>query len=303
MIRLDKLVSDRFQLSRRSAQAAVRRGQVDLAGQPCLEPGREVAPDAPLAFLPNRPRPGVAARRLRVLYEDAHILVIDKPAGLLTQPTAARERDTLLERAGRYFARTRGTGKPYVGMVHRLDRDTSGVILMVRTPPALRPFQALFRTHAIERRYIAVVEGILQPAQGTIDLPIVADRGDGRRGTPKDGAKGTPAVTHYEVLEYFGTAASLVACHLETGRTHQIRIHLAEIGHPVVSDPVYKATERRPFRFPFTRQALHAQALGFIHPLSGLTLRVEAPLPADLDQWIDSLRHEYGRRAPIRVPR
>jgi 23S rRNA pseudouridine1911/1915/1917 synthase len=298
MIRLDKLVSERFGLSRRTAQEAVRRGQVDLAGQPCLEPGREVQADASVAYAPNRPRPEVAARRLRVLYEDAQILVIDKPAGLLTQPTAARERDTLLERAGRYLARTRGTVKPYVGMVHRLDRDTSGVILLVCTPTALRPFQALFRTHAIERRYLAAVEGILQPTRRTIDLPIVADRGDGRRGTPRNGEKGTPAVTHYEVLEYFGSAASLVACHLETGRTHQIRIHLAEIGHPVIADAVYKAHARRPFRFPFVRHALHAQALGFVHPISGLTLRIEAPLPLDLAEWLDSLRHEYGRRTP-----
>src|SRR5207237_2761468 len=137
-----------------------------------------------------------AARRIKVLYQDRHILIVDKPAGLLTQPTPAREPDTLLERVSRYLARTRGGARPYVGIVHRLDRDTSGVILIVCSPKALRPFQALFRAHTIERRYVAVVEGTIQPARGTIDLPLVADRGDGRRGAARIAGQGAPAVTH-----------------------------------------------------------------------------------------------------------
>ena len=133
------------------------------AGETCLDPGREIEPDAELWFSPNRPRPETSARRLTILYEDRHILIVDKAAGLLTQPTPARERDTLLERAGRYLARTRGLVKPYVGIVHRLDQATSGVILLVCSPSALRPFQALFREHAIERLYLAIVEGIIDP--------------------------------------------------------------------------------------------------------------------------------------------
>jgi 23S rRNA pseudouridine1911/1915/1917 synthase len=288
-MRLDKLVSERFGLSRRGGREAVLRGQVDLAGRTCLDPGQEVEPDAALAYDPNRPRPETAARRIRVLYQDRHILVVDKPAGLLTQPTQEREPDTLLERAGRYLARTWGGTRPYVGIVHRLDRDTSGVILLVCSRQALRPFQALFRAHAIERRYLTVVEGRLTPDRGTIDLPLVADRGDGRRGVTRVPGRGVPATTHYEVLERFGSRATLVACRLETGRTHQIRIHLAESGHPVVSDPVYRPSSLPPFPLPFSRQALHAQALGFIHPFSGVGLRIEAPLPPDLADWISSL--------------
>src|SRR5262249_46562560 len=155
-------------------------------------------------------------------------------------------------------------------------------IMMVCSPRALRPFQALFRAHAIERRYLAVVEGAIEPVRGTIDWPLVADRGDGRRGVTGSAGKGVPAITHYEVLERFGASATLVACRLETGRTHQIRIHLAAVGHPVVSDPVYRPADRPPFPVPFSRQALHAEALGFVHPISGLALRAQAPLPTDL---------------------
>ena len=130
----------------------------------------------------------------------------------------------------------------------------------------------------------------MEPARGTIDLPLVADRGDGRRGVPPAAGRGVPAVTHYEVVERFGPLATLVACRLETGRTHQIRIHLAARGHAVVSDPVYRPADWPAFPLPFSRQALHAQALGFAHPFTGLNVRIEAPLPADLAQWIADLR-------------
>ena len=293
-MRLDKLVSDRFKLSRRGGREAVLRGQVEVAGRTCLDPAQEVEPDAALAYDPNRPRPETAARRIKVLYQDRYILIVDKPAGLLSQPTQEREPDTLLERAGRYLAKTRGGSRPYVGIVHRLDRDTSGVMLLVCSRQALRPFQALFRAHTIERRYLTVVEGAVTPDRGTIDLPLVADRGDGRRGVSRVPGKGVPAMTHYEVVERFGATATLVACRLETGRTHQIRIHLAESGFPVVSDAVYRPSGLPPFPLPFSRQALHAQALGFIHPFSGVGLRIEAPLPDEMADWIAALRHRYG---------
>jgi 23S rRNA pseudouridine1911/1915/1917 synthase len=293
-MRLDKLVSERFGLSRRAGREAVWRGQVDLSGQTCRDPAREVEADAVLVYDPNRPRPETAARKIKVLYQDRHILVVDKPAGVLTQPTPAREPDTLLERAGRYLARTRGGARPYVGIVHRLDRDTSGVILLVSSPRALRPFQALFRAHTIERRYLVVVEGSMVPDRGTIDMPLVADRGDGRRGAARIPGRGVPAITHYEVIERFGSRASFVACRLETGRTHQIRIHLAESGNPVVSDPVYRPSGWPPFSLPFSRQALHAEALGFVHPFSGVGLRIEAAPPPDLADWIVALRHRFG---------
>jgi 23S rRNA pseudouridine1911/1915/1917 synthase len=167
-------------------------------------------------------------------------------------------------------------------------------MLLVCSRQALRPFQALFRAHTIERRYLTVVEGAVSPDRGTIDLPLVADRGDGRRGVSRVLGRGVPAMTHFEVIERFGAVATLVACRLETGRTHQIRIHLAESGFPVVSDPVYRPSTMPPFPLPFARQALHAQALGFIHPFSGVGLRIESPLPAEMADWIAALRHRYG---------
>ncbi len=294
-MRLDKRVSEQFGLSRRGAQAAVRSGQVDVVGQTCVDPGREVDADAPVAYLPQRMRRDTVVRRLRVLYEDPHILIVDKPAGVLTQPTPERERDTLLERAGRHLARTRRLASPFVGIVHRIDQNTSGAVLLVCSPKALRPFQALFRTHAIERSYLVIVEGVVAAARGTIDLRLVADRGDGRRGSTRFTDQGVPAVTHYEVVEEFAGIATGLTCRLETGRTHQIRIHLAEIGHPVVGDPVYRPRSRYVFPVAFKRQALHAQALGFVHPITGQALRVEAPVPEDLSDLIAALRHRSNR--------
>jgi 23S rRNA pseudouridine1911/1915/1917 synthase len=294
--RLDKLVSEQFQLSRQRAREAILRGQIDVAGERRLDPSCEVAPGEELAYNPNRPRPEVAARNLKVLYEDRDILIIDKPTGLLTQPTQARERDTLVERAGRYLSKKRGVDRPYVGVVHRIDMQTSGVILVVISPRALRPFQNLFRTHTIERDYLAVVEGVFLTPSGSIDLPLVADAGDGRRGVTREPEQGVSATTHFRVVESYGRVASLVACQLETGRTHQIRIHLASTDHPVVGDAVYGRRGRPAFPIRFPRQALHARALGFIHPLSGQPIRVESPPPADYIALVDELKHKYGVR-------
>jgi 23S rRNA pseudouridine1911/1915/1917 synthase len=292
-IRLDKLVAERFGLSRRAAQEAIRNGRVDLAGERCDEPGREVEPDASLAFFPSRPKARKVQGRLRVLHEDPHVILVDKPAGLLTMPTPERERDTLLERVGRYLALRHG-GRPYVGIVHRLDKDTSGALALARSPAALRAFQDLFRAHDIERQYLAVVEGAVRRESGTVDLPLVTDRGDLRRGVARRPGEGRRAVTHYRVVERFGPVATLLACWLETGRTHQIRIHLAELGHPVVGEPVYRPRSRPRSKAAFHRQALHAQTLGFTHPLTGEAVRVEAALPADMAELLTDLRNRYG---------
>ncbi len=293
-VRLDKLVADRFKLSRRAAQEAVRNGRVDVAGDRCDEPGREVETDAPVEFFPNRPKLRTVATRLKVLHEDRHVLVVDKPAGLLTLPTPLRERDTLIERAGRYLMIRHGVTRPFVGVVHRLDMDTSGALALARSPEAVRALQELFKAHDIERQYLAVVEGRVGPSTGTVDLALVTDRGDLRRGVARAPGEGKHAVTHYRVVERFGPVATLVACWLETGRTHQIRIHLAEIGHPVVGDPVYRPRNRPRTKAAFHRQALHAQTLGFRHPFTGLDVRVEAPVPHDLDALIVDLRNRYG---------
>ena len=189
-MRLDKRIAELFGLSRRGAQEAVRQGQVDVDGQTCFDPALAIEPDSVLAYHANRPRAGTMARRLDVLYEDPQILIVNKPAGVLTQPTPARERDTLLERASRYLARKHGQKRPYVGIVHRLDQDTTGALLLVTQPRALRPYQAMFRAHTVERRYLGIVEGVFLAPSGRIDMPIVSDRGDGRRGGSRDPSLG-----------------------------------------------------------------------------------------------------------------
>lgn len=290
-MRLDKVVMERFGLSRRAAMEAVRNGKVDVDGRCGREPGQDVAPDTSVTYDPNRPRPGSTDRHLRVLREGGDFLIVDKPDGLLTQPTQERERDTLLERAGRYLSRKHGIRNPFVGIVHRLDQDTSGAILLVTSARSLRPFQAIFRDHAVDRDYLAIVEGVFLTPSGRIDLPLVPDRGDGRRGVARGpNPAAVEAVTHFEVLESFGPSASLLACRLETGRTHQVRIHLAEIGHPVLGDRVYRPFKAPKFPLPARRQALHARHLGFVHPITGEAVSVEAPLPDDLEDLLEQLR-------------
>jgi 23S rRNA pseudouridine1911/1915/1917 synthase len=293
-MRLDKLIAERYGLSRRAAQEAVRKGHVDVEGERCLNPGQDVAPPASVHLDPNRPRIGTHSRRLHVLFEDGDILIVNKPSGVLTQPTQARERDTLLERAGRYLSRKHGIARPYIGIVHRLDRDTTGAILLATSPHTLRPLQTMFRSHATERSYLAVVEGVFLTSSGRIDFPLVADRGDGRRGVSRRLSKGVPAVTHFQVLESFGQAASLLSCRLETGRTHQIRIHLAEVGHPVVGDSVYGSRTGSNFPVRHARQALHAQSIGLVHPFTGQAIYVEAPMADDLAELLSSLRDGFG---------
>jgi len=294
--RLDKLVSERFQLSRRAAQDAVRNGRIDLDGVRCDEPGREVELDANVAFFPNRPKARVVAGRLKILHEDRHVLVVNKPAGLLTVPGPRQEQDSLLDRATQYLRVRHGHAHPYLGVIHRLDKDTSGALALARSAEAVSAFQDLFRAHDIERQYLAVVEGRPARDEGTIDLPLITDSGNLRRVVARNPGEGRRAITHYRVIEVFGSVASLVACWLETGRTHQIRIHLAEVGHPVLGEPVYRPRNQPKCKARFVRQALHAQTLGFTHPISGVDVKVEAPLPRDFDSLIVDLRNRYGIR-------
>jgi 23S rRNA pseudouridine1911/1915/1917 synthase len=219
--------------------------------------------------------------------------VVDKPAGLATLPSAAHEPDTLRSRAERYLAIRHG-GRPEVGIIHRLDTDTSGALAFARTAEALAAFQALFRAHDVERRYLAVVEGVPARAEFTIDLPLVTDAGTVRRRVARLPGEGRPAVTHARVVERFGPVASLLSCRLETGRTHQIRLHLAALGHPVLGDAVYRPRFQPRSKARFHRQALHAQTLGFVHPFTGEVVHVEAPIPPDLEGLLTELRNRFG---------
>jgi 23S rRNA pseudouridine1911/1915/1917 synthase len=286
-VRLDFLVSQRFGLSRRAAREAVRAGRVDVGGSPRDEPGADVPEDAVLRFDPNRPEKRRVRSRLSVLMEDPRFLIVDKPAGLLTVQTAEHESDTLVARALSYLQH-RYRKRAWVGVAHRLDKDTSGALVLARTREALRDLQEKFRAHRIDREYVAIVEGdVAKP--GTMDAPLVADRGDRRRGVARPGEPGRRAVTRYRPLERFGKA-TLVSISLETGRTHQIRVHFAESGHPVVGDPVYRPRGAPPPAVTAPRQMLHARMLGFAHPGTGEPVRAVSPLPADVEELLRALR-------------
>ena len=204
-MRLDKRVAEQFSLSRRGATAAVRRGQVDVGGVTCVDPAREVEAETPLAYKPGRLRPKTTARRLSVLYEDREVLVVDKPAGLLTQPTPAREPDTLLDRAGRYLAQHPERDRPYVGIVHRLDRspraDPSGLF----APSAAAVSKALSRYP--DRTSLSCRRRGRGRTRERHDRPAAGGRPRRRPpGCRPRNQPGVPAVTHYQVLERFGTA-------------------------------------------------------------------------------------------------
>ena len=229
-IRLDKLVAERFALSRRAAQDAVRNGRVDVAGERCDEPGREVEPDADVAFFPNRPKARKVAGRLRILHEDRHVVIVDKPAGLLTLPTPrararhpARPRRRATSPSATAAGPTRGSSTGSTGTRRGPWPSPSRPRPSARSRTSSRPTTSSGNTWPSSR-------GVMPRESGTIDLALVTDRGDLRRGVARRAGEGRRAVTHYRVVERFGPVATLVACWLETGRTHQIRIHLAEHG-------------------------------------------------------------------------
>ncbi len=298
-MRLDLAVARRFGLSRRAARDAVRAGRVESEGQVSNEPGSEVADDVPLRYDPNRPVERRVRTRVTVLVEDPLFLIVDKPAGLLTVQTASHEEDTLFARALAYLQH-RYRRRAWIGVVHRLDKETSGALVFARTREALRDLQQKFRAHSIEREYIALVQGSVG-APGTFDAPLVPDRGDRRRGVARSGEPGKRAVTRYRPLESFGRA-TLVSVQLETGRTHQVRVHFASAGHPVIGDSIYRRGHAAP-PIAVRRQMLHARRLGFAHPGTGAPVRSEAPIPEDFRDAIAALRRRAQKKAPTKSGR
>jgi 23S rRNA pseudouridine1911/1915/1917 synthase len=241
-----------------------------------------------VSFEPPSPAPTALepeAMDLRIAYEDEQLLVVDKPAGLVVHPAPGHATGTLVHGLLALEAAGGGEeGRP--GIVHRLDRDTSGLMVVARTPEAHRRLEGLVRRRRLERHYLALVCGRPRSRRGTIEAPIGRDRHDPTRQsldstTPRD------AVTHFEVVELLSQHA-LLDVRLETGRTHQIRVHLAEIGLPVAGDPVYG----RAGELGLERQFLHAARLVFPHPFGGERVETESPLPADLAAALDLARGE-----------
>jgi 23S rRNA pseudouridine1911/1915/1917 synthase len=219
---------------------------------------------------------------LRIAYEDDHLVVVDKPAGLVVHPAPGHATGTLVHGLLEHDVAGGDADRP--GIVHRLDRDTSGLMVVARSDEAYRRLQTLVRKRALERHYLALVVGLPRSRSGRIEAPIGRDRRDPLRhsldsDTPRD------AVTHFDVVELFSRHA-LLDVRLETGRTHQIRVHLAAIDLPVAGDPVYG----RPRELGLTRQFLHAARLGFDHPFGGERVEVESPLPAELASALEEAR-------------
>jgi 23S rRNA pseudouridine1911/1915/1917 synthase len=218
---------------------------------------------------------------LRIAYEDEYLLVVDKPAGLVVHPGAGHAAGTLVQSL---FDRGVTGGDPErPGIVHRLDRDTSGLLVVARTDEAYEGLQALVKRHELEREYVALVRGRPRSRSGRIEAPIGRDRREPtRRSLDTDTPK--PAVTHFEVIELFRDHA-LLRVRLETGRTHQIRVHLAAIGLPVAGDPLYGVPEQG-----LRRQFLHAARLAFPHPVTGARVETDSPLPEDLAAALERVR-------------
>jgi 23S rRNA pseudouridine1911/1915/1917 synthase len=292
-VRLDlALIALHPGLSRRKARDVIEKGQVTVGGEPVLEAGRDVVSAAQVRWDANRPARSRARSSLPLLYRDDALVIVDKPPGLLAVPSSpdARDEDTALLRV-REFARHLHSQRSYVGVVHRIDRDTSGALAFALSPEARSRLRALFRAHAIERRYLALVHGVPREDRGTVDAAIHEEYAAGRRRLARGREPALPALTRWTVVERFA-AAALLEVELETGRQHQIRLHLAHLGHPLVGERVYAGgpkagSARRPAA---PRQMLHARLLAFAHPLTGAQVRAESPLPADFRRVLDGLR-------------
>ncbi|MBC9176985.1 RluA family pseudouridine synthase [Pseudoroseomonas ludipueritiae] len=296
-------------LSRSRVKALIEAGQVLRDGAPVADPSEpvragatyrvEVPPAAPAT-------PQAQDIPLTILFEDRHLIVLDKPPGLVVHPAPGNQDGTLvnalLAHAGDELAGIGGEKRP--GIVHRLDKDTSGVMVVAKTERAHQVLSATFASReALERSYLALAWGVPGAPNGEVDAPIGRHPTDRKRMAVVT-RNGKDALTRYSTERAWGTACALLRCRLATGRTHQIRVHLAHLGHPIVGDPVYlkrvpgsaKAlpTPARDALLAFPRQALHAESLGFRHPVTGENLRFTTPLPQDFKHLLALLDGNGG---------
>ncbi|MDB5512575.1 MAG: RluA family pseudouridine synthase [Enterovirga sp.] len=312
--RLDRALTAAWpDLSRSRLQALIRGGAVSVDGAPVLDPSAKAAPGAEVALAEPPPAPALPqpeAMALAIVHEDDDLIVIDKPAGLVVHPGAGNERGTLVNaliaHCGTSLSGIGGVARP--GIVHRLDKDTSGLLVVAKTDRAHRGLSEQFadhgRTGPLERAYLAIAWGVPEPRRGTVATDLARSHANREKIAVVAQGRGRHAITHYGVLETFGPAgeeplASLVRCTLETGRTHQIRVHLAHLRHPLLGDATYGAGFRtKAARLPpeaqadlaaLGRQALHAALLQFGHPGSGEVMRFESDLPPDLERLRASL--------------
>ena len=309
--RLDRFLATSIpELSRTRLKALILEGQVTLDGMPVDDPGQKLRAGALITLQLPEPEPAEPLPEnipLVIIYEDDDLIVIDKPAGLVVHPASGHQTGTLvnalLAHCGASLSGVGGVKRP--GIVHRLDKDTSGLLVVAKNDRSHQGLAAQFadhgRTGPLVRTYSALVWGVPDRKTGTIDAPLDRSSTHRDRMAVVRAGKGREAITHYEIEARFagelGTpVVALVACQLETGRTHQIRVHMAHIGHPLIGDPVYGtgfktksgllASPAKAAVEKFSRQALHARELGFAHPRSGKELYFESALPPDFEALI-----------------
>jgi 23S rRNA pseudouridine1911/1915/1917 synthase len=231
---------------------------------------------------------------LNIVFEDEHLLILDKPAGLVVHPAAGNLDGTLvnalLHHCAGKLSGIGGVARP--GIVHRIDKDTSGLLVVAKTDVAHEGLAKQFAAHSVDRRYLAMVNGVPKASEGTIDAALARSASNRKKIAIVEGGRGKRAVTHWRRLEPLREAA-LVECRLETGRTHQVRVHMASIGHPLIGDPVYgrsgKTHGKLLQELGFHRQALHAAELGFTHPVTKNRLSFSSPMPPDMQELFNAL--------------
>jgi len=312
--RLDAVLAGQIaSLSRNRIQTLIKGGEVTVDGRKIVEPKHRVNEGQALALTlpePEDPDPKGENIPLSIIYEDDHLIVVDKPAGLVVHPGAGNWTGTLvnalIHHCGDSLSGIGGVKRP--GIVHRIDKDTSGLLVVAKTDQAHQGLSEQFADHGktgpLERAYSALVWGAPSSLKGTINANLARSQAN-RQKIAVVKTAGRHAITHWQVKERFGekdteALASLMECRLETGRTHQIRVHMAHIGHPLIGDMDYGAgfkTKTKRLEDPlkttidtFTRQALHAGLLAFAHPVSGETLRFESPFPADFNALLSTLQ-------------
>ncbi len=280
-------------LSRARARRLIEQGHVTVGGAPAKPAHRLRLGERVEGRIPE-PEPDRASAEdipLDILYEDRDVVVVDKPAGLVVHPAAGHRTGTLVNALLHHCSELSGIGgvlRP--GIVHRLDRNTSGVLVVAKSDEAHRHLGGQFKAHSVDREYLALVRGSPRAEAGSIDSPIGRHRSDPTRFTVRTVRPKRTAVTHWEVVERLGGEFTLLGVRLETGRTHQIRVHLASVGLPVAGDPVYGGGRRAARALGLRRQALHAARLAFAHPRTGERLSFSSPLPADLARVLQELR-------------
>ena len=294
--RLDRALADAVPtLSRERLKVLIAGGKVTHGLVLARDPAKRAAAGETFAVtvpLPTAPHNEAQDIPLVVAYEDEHLIVVDKPAGLVVHPAAGNLDGTLvnalLHHCGGSLSGIGGVARP--GIVHRIDKDTSGLMVAAKTDRAHEGLAKQFAAHSIDRRYHAIVGGIPRPTEGTVDAPLA--RSPQNRKKIAVIANGKRAVTHFRTLEKLADAA-LVECRLETGRTHQVRVHMASIGHALLGDPVYGKSKGRTRALletiSFGRHALHAGHLGFIHPIKAVTLAFDSAMPADMQELFSHL--------------